>query len=571
MTEEKEKQLLETLGKLCNEKLDTSEAERLAEVLRTDAEARRFYTDYLDIHATLVSRAQRGLKDPLSSPPSPAIQPRGVSRWAISSAAIALASAAAVLVAFLAPDNPPADEIANRNTESQRAEGSLASQDDPPRTGQLASKPLYVAQMTDLTEDVTWGDKASSQEFLLRVRRGDRIVVSSGLVQMDYFSGAQIILHGPCAFVPTGDSSGRLESGKLTGQVSEGDFVLTTPTAKVIDLGTEFGVAVDDASQTEVCVFDGEVRVFGGLRGDEEDASLLLSEGMAARVIDGGRITAAQDVDQNRFARSLPQNGHGEDAREISLVDLLSGSSGGKRRLAGVIAPDTGEADSHPWLRVDGPGYSVASGYRSTSWHPYVDGVFIPSENGEGTLLTSEGHRAELPVSTGRTWGPIWSRRRLPIDAPQVSQEDYWGTDTLEGVITRLSQCETGLIGIHSNVGVTFDLSTVRHHCGKTPEAFRGIVSNLAMSRFPEWSADKRLKADLRVYVDGELRSSRIAFGREDGEVEFRTALSPEDRYLTIVCTDSSAPEDEINSDAYDHVVLIDPVLELSHAASDTL
>ena len=66
-------------------------------------------------------------------------------------------------------------------------------------------------------------------------------------------------------------------------------------------------------------------------------------------------------------------------------------------------------------------------------------------------------------------------------------------------------------------------------------------------------------------------RTSRIAFGREDGEIEVRTPLSPEDRFLTIVCTDGATPEDEINSDAYDHVVLIDPVLELSPPTPDTL
>ena len=81
-----------------------------------------------------------------------------------------------------------------------------------------------------------------------------------------------------------------------------------------------------------------------------------------------------------------------------------------------VIAADTGESDQHPWLRTDGPGYSMSTGYHTTQWHPFVDGVFVPAAVGVDTLLDSSGNRVDLPESTGRTWGPIWSRR----------QADFW-------------------------------------------------------------------------------------------------------------------------------------------------
>ena len=64
--------------------------------------------------------------------------------------------------------------------------------------------------------------------------------------------------------MPTGPAGGTLESGRLTGKVDDGKFWLTTPTAKVIDLGTEFGVTVGPTSNTDVCVFDGEVQVRPG-------------------------------------------------------------------------------------------------------------------------------------------------------------------------------------------------------------------------------------------------------------------------------------------------------------------
>jgi hypothetical protein len=118
---------------------------------------------------------------------------------------------------------------------------------------------------------------------------------------------------------------------------------------------------------------------------------------------------------------------------------------------------------------------------------------------------------------------------------------------------------------------VTFNLEAIRSHWQRSPAAFRAIVSNLdnSMQRMPEWAAQVRLTADLRVFVDGNLRASRLDFGRKDGEIEITTELKKEDRYLTIVCTDA-AQNAEAGHDAYDHVVLIDPVLELLQPSIDT-
>jgi hypothetical protein len=584
----KQSQLLDLFGALCNGDLEPEQADRLTEILGSDADARQLYLDYLDVHLTLVSQTMRDGAAMLE--PESGSSPRQETEEVCASvaprlsegkrllffptlASVALSMAAMLLVAVTAGwlglfgrVLHPGDKIVANSSDvliSEKVSPTLPLSE--------ATKPLYVAQVSNLTADVSWGKTAASQEFLLRVRRGDHIDIASGLVQIEYYSGATIILKGPCRFVPTGENSGRLEHGHLTGNVSKGNFVLTTPTAKVIDLGTEFGVSVDSFAHTDVCVFNGEVRVLGGMHGDDDSTSLLLSDGMSARVGSSGQIAEPGDFDASHFARKLPESQwDARDPDEICLVDLLSGSITGPRRLAGVIAPDTGETDRHPWLREDGPGYSVAAGYQSTSWHPFIDGVFIPSDSGQETLIDSSGHRVDLPPSTGRTWGPIWSRRRIPGAPPINSQEDYWGTDTLEGVIARLLQCEAGMIGIHSNAGVTFDLAAVRSHLQAIPYGFRGTLSNLdnSLKRLPEWSKRTRLTADVRVYVDGQLRASRLDFGRSDGELEVYVELAEDDRYLTIVCTDAGA--DAVSGpDAYDHVVIIDPVLEMTRKPLD--
>lgn len=570
------KKMLEILGAICNGTLEADRETELNQLMRTSAEARQLYTDYLDVHLSLVQSIRQDAAFSLEesvellelvsevnqsdSGASSRIPPFR-RKWRPSAWTTSFIAAATLLVSlvsglFLVTIDEPVSTTAALVPDNRKAE---------------VVESHFVAQVCNLTEDVVWGDRTTNHEFLLRLRRGDRVDISKGLVQLDYFAGAKMILHGPCVFVPTSENSGRLEQGHLTGEVSEGDFLLTTPTAKVIDLGTAFGVSVDGVTQTDVHVFDGEVRVTSDDLARDTSNSLLLKQGMSARVMRGRGIKALSNANLTQYVRALPAVFANEARSTLSLVDVLSGYSKAGYRLAGVIAPDTGKSDQHPWLRPDGPGYSVHKGYQATLWHPFVDGVFIPDSTGIGTLLDSAGHAVDLPPTTGRTWGPIWSRRRTSGTMAKASSSDYWGTDSLEDVISRLKNSETGMIGIHSNVGITFDLDAIRQQEGRQLKEFRGSVSNLDNSRrrwdgrnssseYSRWAKEGLFSADFRLYVDGELRASRLGFKRSDGEAVMTSGLSPEDRFLTLVSTDAGGAY----PDAHDHVVLIDPVLVFS-------
>ena len=416
------------------------------------------------------------------------------------------------------------------------------------------SENLYVAQVTRITPEVVWSNNSALSDFLLRTRVGDRLSFKSGLVGLEYFSGAKLILHGPCSFVLTSSKSGRLERGQLTENVEGGDFFVSTPSARVLDLGTEFGMSFVEDEGTSVCVFDGEVKLFGNSGINHEDI-LSLSEGMSASVKRDGRINRTNPVDVSKFARRFPDQ-LSKVSGQLSLVDLLSVSSAETFRLAGVIAPDTGKADQSPWLKPVGPGHRMSAVYRATDWHPFVDGVFIPSKTGNEVQIDSTGRTIDLPQSLGRTWGPVWSRRKFQDEITSSDCHDYWGTSTLEGVVKRINRCETGMIGIHSNVGVTFDLVAIRRQLDFSPTALTFIAGNLdnSMAMRPDWARQKRFSADLRVYVDGELRAKRLDFTRHDGELEMNVSLKESDRFLTSVSSDAGR-------DGFDHIVVIDPVL----------
>ncbi|SMP44024.1 hypothetical protein SAMN06265222_1011060 [Neorhodopirellula lusitana] len=427
---------------------------------------------------------------------------------------------------------------------------------DLPKVTQAVSSQLYVAKVVSLSDDVVWNDNSAAPDFLLRTRCDDRLRIASGLVRLQYFSGAEFLLRGPCIFATTGERSGRLEYGSLTGVVDDGDFWLTTPSAQVLGFGREFGVSVDDQAGTDVHVFNGVIQVDSA----EPTNWISLTDGMSARIELGGAVERSPRTSGEQFTRHVPSPIK-MSMSEVSLVDLVSATTAGHFGLAGVIAPDTGSSDRGPWLRVDGPGNRMHQGFQLTSWHPYVDGVFIPPEFGQPVQYSSEQGTIELPFCSGRTWGPIWSRRRVEGNAVMVARDDYWGTLTLERVSHKLQQSETGLIGLHSNAGITFDLNAVRDSVGN-PMEFVCSVCNLDNSsetvNDDKWRRSKRFSADVQVFVDGQRKASRPDLTRQDGDVTLRTPIELSDRFLTIVTTD----HDGFNG--FDHVVLVDPVLKLA-------
>ncbi len=568
--------LQQLLGDLCNDALSSEDGEKLAALLESDPAAREAYNDYVDVHLSLVDNAVSGHDTPIDEVPAyeplhtPAASSR--SRWRLTTAAcIGLAASLLVGLGF---------GLLLRNTQSgpellASAAAPGTSLDSPVKDGFAApsAAAFFVAQVKEVSPDIVW-DGPAADDFLLRLSRGNRIDLAQGSLQIDYFAGASLVLQGPCSFVVTGESSGRLHSGNMTGNVTEGQFLLTTPTAWVLDLGTEFGVSVSEDNQTDVCVFDGEVEVSAELGSPGVSSPIRLRRGAAASVARGGRIVEVTNPDETRYLRQVPENRllGGGATSQVSLADVLAANYDASINLAAVIAPDSGLPDRQPWLRPDGPGYSSTPGYHRSSWHRFVDGVFIPPQSGGMTQVHTLGAHATMPASTGRTWGPIWARVKTQAPLPSRGGEDYWGTDTLGVVVERFAECQSGMIGLHSNVGITFDLQAIAEACQGRLNKLSGRVCNLdnSMNRFPNWAGDKRFSADLRVFVDGKLRESVLSFDGDDGEIEFSADLRKGDRFLTVVTTDDGE-RDELGeslttfADAYDHVVLIDPLLTLTN------
>lgn len=91
------------------------------------------------------------------------------------------------------------------------------------------------------------------------------IILESGITAIEFYSGARVILEGPAVFELTSENSAILREGRIRAQVPPQacGFSVSTPQIEVIDLGTEFGMNIEeDGHLTEVHCFSGLVDIY---------------------------------------------------------------------------------------------------------------------------------------------------------------------------------------------------------------------------------------------------------------------------------------------------------------------
>ncbi len=211
-------------------------------------------------------------------------------------------------------------------------------------------------------QDCQWA-QAESEMPGRDMRAGKRLLLKAGLAQIEFDRGARVILQGPAELVLVSGSEARLVHGTLTARVPEParGFTIISPRGKVVDLGTEFGLAVDDAGETTVQVFDGVVAAFPITSGPDSKAAVTIGQNQTGRI--DGRVvelgTAHADSGSPRFIRSIepsrvvtPHTLQLDFQREVpgSLLDTRGRGTGLTHRL-----PGTGSALSlrDPNLRVE--------------------------------------------------------------------------------------------------------------------------------------------------------------------------------------------------------------------------
>ena len=114
-----------------------------------------------------------------------------------------------------------------------------------------------------------------------------RLEIQTGSLRFRISSGAVLDLEGPVSLEFLNPMRLRLKRGSINtdvGNEAKG-FVVETPTANVLDIGTRFGTSVCADGSTDIAVFEGEVQVYrAGLPLTQESRLASLVEGEAARM-----------------------------------------------------------------------------------------------------------------------------------------------------------------------------------------------------------------------------------------------------------------------------------------------
>ena len=189
------------------------------------------------------------------------------------------------------------------STDDQYAAVSTATS----RGGTTNFQSIDVATLTQCI-GVRWDESAEEMSELSRVAVGQEIHLTDGRIKLVFDSGVEALVLAPCKLRIQDRNQIFCQSGRVSARVSNErtGFVIETPVALVTDRGTEFGVAIGDAGQTEVAVFEGKVDVeLGSLSQRSQPGNKgkheSLVQGEATRVDQFGNTTRIYSIDNRRL------------------------------------------------------------------------------------------------------------------------------------------------------------------------------------------------------------------------------------------------------------------------------
>lgn len=127
-----------------------------------------------------------------------------------------------------------------------------------------------------------------------RLLRPGRLELKKGHAQLQLKNNVEILIEAPCEFRLRSLKKLSLTEGVLTAKVPPQvhGFTVKTPSAKVVDRGTEFGVRVGRSGSTLTAVFDGRIQLSGAHKSRESrERSVLVVENQQAQTSAAGKLT----------------------------------------------------------------------------------------------------------------------------------------------------------------------------------------------------------------------------------------------------------------------------------------
>lgn len=183
--------------------------------------------------------------DPQMSLPTRRTWSRPVMRFAIAGSIVVACTASYLWITS-----------ADNNRKNEIPAAPVAALNARPVDEQLPS-PALLGRLSDCV----WANDMKPLRVGQDIAAGTMIRIESGLAQLVFESGAEVILKGPCRLRVDNSMLCRLFSGNVSAEVPHraAGFTIRGPSSEVIDLGTQFGFSVSESGNSEVHVFQGEV------------------------------------------------------------------------------------------------------------------------------------------------------------------------------------------------------------------------------------------------------------------------------------------------------------------------
>ncbi len=260
------------LAAVCDESITPDQLAVLEKALQTDPQARRFYLEYLDLHASLI-RSHR----------------HAASAAELHDSETELLARTEDILSMLGEDAEAAhQDVAKPSQSAGNAAEAQRHRPAPiviprnvvyPAVVSFAAVaifcfvtfcfvsilnmdrgPVSLANIVGENEPI-WNSGGTNIPPVSDLRQGQVLNLESGLVEIEFGDGTRVILEGPTRFKILSRDAGDLQLGKLVARVpvKAHGFRIHTPGMRIVDLGTEFGVSLNQQQVAYLHVFEGRV------------------------------------------------------------------------------------------------------------------------------------------------------------------------------------------------------------------------------------------------------------------------------------------------------------------------
>ncbi|MEN6308398.1 MAG: NPCBM/NEW2 domain-containing protein [Anaerohalosphaeraceae bacterium] len=413
----------------------------------------------------------------------------------------------------------------------------------PPKRG------VDVAVLTD-SFNAQWENVDDSMQTGTRLAANStELYLKEGLAELLFDNNAKVIIEGPARFKLIADDRIGLSYGKaytIVPQEAVG-FSVYTRNAKVIDLGTEFGVEVNSQGDTYLSVVKGQTQLIAGKK---PDVPTMVVGQKTAKIVNGSTCDVSSiPYNEYRFVRSFISANkaiwRGQSSLDLAdMVRMGNGLGTGSSEVR--LNYEKGFTTEIRWGHT-----SIFETYLPIEDTSFIDGIFIP--NGK-TTVSSRGDVFEgFPFTNGVYCADLIANPKpgaFVIDGqPRTIQFDGQEYSDFG---------KSCIVMQNSNHGITFDLDAIRSRYNLKIDRFESEVGLVDFD-------GKRCNANFYVLVDGQLRYSLPGYNQKGILNRVSVNLKDTDRFLTLATSENVDQIDYMaNSTLHENwCVFAEPVLVL--------